>query len=78
MLPNAGILAVAAWVTVFMSAFFFALKKANLLRVSVEDENAGMDVTKHGGLAYNNQVSNLAQVLGSSRISPGEGGKDKA
>lgn len=77
-LPCAGILAVAAWVSVFMTIFFFALKKANMLRVSEEDEDAGMDVTKHGGLAYNNQVSNLAQVLGNSRVSPGDGGEDKA
>lgn len=73
-----GILAVSAWVFVFMTLFFFALKKANMLRVTEEDEDAGMDVTKHGGLAYNNQVSNLAQVLGNSRVSPGDGGEDKA
>jgi len=32
---------------------FFPLKKAGLLRVSAEVEAAGMDVSKHGGEAYN-------------------------
>ena len=36
-----------------MSFFmFFALMKIGILRVSKEVEEAGMDVSKHGGSAY--------------------------
>ena len=31
---------------------FFSLKKMGILRVSAEMEAAGMDVSKHGGVAY--------------------------
>ena len=35
---------------------FFALKMAGLLRVPPEVEEAGMDISKHGGTAYEKQV----------------------
>ncbi|RVX11220.1 Ammonium transporter 1 member 2 [Vitis vinifera] len=31
---------------------FYALHKLKLLRISSEDEMAGMDLTRHGGFAY--------------------------
>lgn len=31
---------------------FYGLKKVKLLRISREDEMAGMDLTRHGGFAY--------------------------
>jgi len=46
------ILAIAGWVTVTMGPLFFALHKFHLLRITPEDEMAGMDVTRHGGAAY--------------------------
>jgi hypothetical protein len=33
---------------------FFVLKKFNALRIPPEQEQAGLDVSKHGGSAYNN------------------------
>lgn len=42
-----------AWVASLSSAMFFALKMSGILRVSEEVEMAGMDVSKHGGSAYN-------------------------
>jgi len=41
-----------AWVGTMSFIMFFPLKKAGLLRVSAEVEAAGMDVSKHGGAAY--------------------------
>merc|ERR1719502_1128320 len=41
-----------AWVGIMSFIMFFPLKKVGLLRVSAEVEAAGMDVSKHGGAAY--------------------------
>jgi Amt family ammonium transporter len=46
------ILVIAAWVSVTMAPLFLAFNKLGLLRVSAEDELAGMDQTRHGGFAY--------------------------
>jgi ammonium transporter, Amt family len=41
-----------AWITVTMAPFFFLLKKIGLLRISPEEEMQGVDVSYHGGSAY--------------------------
>jgi Amt family ammonium transporter len=41
-----------AWVAITSGLMFFALKVTGLFRVSQEVEEAGMDVSKHGGEAY--------------------------
>jgi Amt family ammonium transporter len=46
------ILVIVAWVSVTMGTVFFILHKLKLLRISAEEEMAGMDLTSHGGLAY--------------------------
>jgi Amt family ammonium transporter len=46
------ILVIAAWVSFTMGPLFLVLNKIGLLRVSAEDEMAGMDQTRHGGFAY--------------------------
>ena len=46
------ILVISGWVTMTMGPLFYRLKKLNLLRISSEDEMAGMDLTRHGGFAY--------------------------
>ncbi|KAI5014253.1 hypothetical protein ZWY2020_055643 [Hordeum vulgare] len=46
------ILVIAGFVSCTMGPLFFALKKLGLLRISAEDEMAGMDLTRHGGFAY--------------------------
>ncbi|KNA03036.1 hypothetical protein SOVF_213020 [Spinacia oleracea] len=46
------ILVIAGWVSVLMGPLFYTLKKLGLLRISSQDEMAGMDLTKHGGFAY--------------------------
>lgn len=67
-----GLLAVAAWVGVLMTAFFLVLKHMNMLRVPEDDENVGMDISKHGGLAYNSRPSDIAQKINNSRVSPAD------
>ncbi|KAJ8467809.1 hypothetical protein OPV22_030361 [Ensete ventricosum] len=46
------ILVITGWVSCTMGPLFFALHKLGLLRISSEDEMAGMDLTRHGGFAY--------------------------
>ncbi|KAJ0702401.1 putative ammonium transporter, ammonium/urea transporter [Helianthus annuus] len=46
------ILAIIGWVSATMGPLFYILKKLKLLRISSEDEMAGMDMTRHGGFAY--------------------------
>ncbi|KAL6194662.1 hypothetical protein ACLB2K_035743 [Fragaria x ananassa] len=46
------ILVIIGWVSATMGPLFFILHKMNLLRISAEDEMAGMDMTRHGGFAY--------------------------
>jgi len=48
-----GILVIAGWVIVNMTLFFGVFKFLGRLRISAEEEQAGLDVSKHGGSAYN-------------------------
>ncbi|XVE72844.1 hypothetical protein DITRI_Ditri11bG0070800 [Diplodiscus trichospermus] len=56
------ILVVAGWVSVTMGTLFWLLQKLRLLRISSDDEMAGLDVTSHGGLAsvYHDEKSDQA------------------
>ncbi|GAB4851391.1 Ammonium transporter 1 member 1 [Ancistrocladus abbreviatus] len=47
-----GILSIVGWVSATMGPLFLVLKKLKLLRISADDEMAGMDLTRHGGFAY--------------------------
>ncbi|KAL0402549.1 UNVERIFIED_CONTAM: Ammonium transporter 1 member 2 [Sesamum latifolium] len=59
------ILVIVGWVTATMAPLFLVLHKLRLLRISSEDEMAGMDLTRHGGMAYiyhdEDENSNLPQ-----------------
>lgn len=46
------IIVIFGWVTATMGPLFYGLHKLKLLRISREDEMAGMDLTRHGGFAY--------------------------
>ncbi|KAL5996825.1 Ammonium transporter 1 member 1 [Asimina triloba] len=46
------ILVITGWVSALMGTLFFVLHRLGLLRISAEDEMAGMDLTRHGGFAY--------------------------
>ncbi|KAB2616517.1 hypothetical protein D8674_023105 [Pyrus ussuriensis x Pyrus communis] len=48
----AELLAIVGWVSLTMGPLFYTLHKLNILRISVDDEIAGLDVSSHGGHAY--------------------------
>ncbi len=52
-----GSIAYPAWAFVTCFILFFILKKINLLRVSPEEEQTGLDLTEHGAAAYGMTVS---------------------
>jgi Amt family ammonium transporter len=52
-----GGLVIAAFVGVTSGALFFALKAAGILRVSAEEEVAGLDVSEHGAPGYGPAIS---------------------
>ncbi|WOG83206.1 hypothetical protein DCAR_0102380 [Daucus carota subsp. sativus] len=46
------IVVIFVWVSVTMGTLFFVLHKLKLLRITADEEMAGMDMTRHGGFAY--------------------------
>lgn len=46
------IIVIFGWISATMGPLFYGLHKLKLLRISREDEMAGMDLTRHGGFAY--------------------------
>ncbi|NP_001234253.2 ammonium transporter 1 member 2 [Solanum lycopersicum] len=46
------VVVIIGWVSVTMGPLFYLLHKFKLLRISRDDETAGMDLTRHGGFAY--------------------------
>ena len=47
-----GTVIICAWAFVTMAILFYVLKAINLLRVSPEEEQAGLDLSEHGMQAY--------------------------
>lgn len=46
------VLVIAGWVSLTMGPLFYALHSLQILRISVDEEVAGLDVSSHGGHAY--------------------------
>ncbi|GMN23770.1 hypothetical protein TIFTF001_000257 [Ficus carica] len=46
------LLAIVGWVSVTMGPLFYVLHKLGILRISADEEMAGLDVSSHGGYAY--------------------------
>ncbi|WCJ29218.1 ammonium transporter 1 1 [Euphorbia peplus] len=46
------LLAIVFWVSITMGPLFLLLHKLRLLRISVDEEIAGLDISSHGGYAY--------------------------
>lgn len=44
---------IVGWVSVTMGPLFYALHKLGILRISADEEVAGLDISSHGGYAYN-------------------------
>ncbi|KAI5675015.1 hypothetical protein M9H77_05965 [Catharanthus roseus] len=47
------VLVVIGWVSITMGPLFLVLHKLGILRISIEEEIAGLDISRHGGYAYN-------------------------
>jgi len=54
-----GVLVISAWVGGIMLPFFYALKFGDFLRTAAEEEEIGMDISKHGGSAYPDQMPSV-------------------
>ncbi|KAJ0965019.1 hypothetical protein J5N97_026157 [Dioscorea zingiberensis] len=46
------VLAILGWVSLTMASLFVVLNKLRLLRISVDEELTGLDISSHGGYAY--------------------------
>ncbi|KAF6153589.1 hypothetical protein GIB67_027456 [Kingdonia uniflora] len=46
------VLVIVGWVSLTMGPLFYVLHKLKILRISVKDEMAGLDISSHGGYAY--------------------------
>lgn len=43
---------IVGWVSLTMGPLFYTLQKLRVLRIPIEDEIAGLDISSHGGYAY--------------------------
>ncbi len=69
-----GVLAIAAWVSVTAFTLFAVLKAAGALRVSEEEELAGLDVEEHGSPGYGEGFGSFATGIPSApSIAPAPG-----
>lgn len=55
------ILVIFGWVSATMGTMFYGLHKLNILRISIDEEVAGLDISRHGGYAYAPQEDNYHQ-----------------
>lgn len=64
---------VIAFLTVFILSFivFYAIKKTIGLRVSPEDERAGLDISEHGMYGYPESFIPEAELVGAANAAPG-------
>lgn len=60
-----GVVIVAAWVLSTTGLLFFVLKKTNMLRVTAEEEIAGLDVSEHGSAGYGLETAFAGSFTGS-------------
>ena len=64
-----GVLIVAAWVIPTTGLLFYTLKKMGMLRVSAEEEIAGLDVSEHGSAGYGVEAA-FAGATPSGSVAP--------
>ena len=68
------ILAIIAWVLGHMIPFFFVMRMLGLLRVDEAEERAGLDVSHHGGGAYETPATTELAGKGGKDYGSGMGG----
>lgn len=49
------LIVIVCWVSLTMGPLFYVLHILKLLRISIDEEVAGLDISSHGGYAYHNQ-----------------------
>jgi Amt family ammonium transporter len=59
-----GVVSAFAFVFVFSFVTFYAIKKTYGLRVSAEEEDAGLDITEHGMYGYPEQFIPAPELVG--------------
>jgi Amt family ammonium transporter len=52
-----GVVVIIVWTCTLLGLFFGAFRAMGMLRISAEEEAAGLDESKHGGSAYNMEVT---------------------
>jgi Amt family ammonium transporter len=67
-----GVVVVFAFVFVFSSIVFYLIKKTYGLRVSAEEEDAGLDISEHGMYGYPEQFIPAPELIGA--VPPGLAG----
>ena len=65
-----GVLAAFTFVFTFSFITFFAIKKTIGMRVSAEEEDAGLDISEHGMYGYPEQFIPAPELIGYSAPSP--------
>jgi Amt family ammonium transporter len=64
-----GVVAIAVWVSVCAAILFYGLKAVKMLRVSPEEEMAGLDIEEHGSAGYGEGFGSFAPMgIGSSVV----------
>jgi Amt family ammonium transporter len=69
-----GVVVVFAFVFVCSYAVFWAIKKTYGLRVSAEEEDAGLDISEHGMYGYPEQFIPAPELVGYT-VTPGNGAR---
>ena len=72
------ILAISGWVLAHMVPFFFLMRMAGLLRVDEAEERMGLDVSHHGGSAYEAPGMTELAIAGGHKDGSGNGAKARA
>ena len=72
-----GIVVVFAFVFVLSYAAFWAIKKTYGLRVTAEEEDAGLDISEHGMYGYPEQFIPAPELVGYT-VTPGNGARSPA
>jgi Amt family ammonium transporter len=70
-----GIVVVFSFVFVLSYATFYAIKKTYGLRVSAEEEDAGLDISEHGMYGYPEQFIPAPELVGYTVV-PGSGARE--
>mmetsp|Transcript_6405 Transcript_6405/g.11569 ORF Transcript_6405/g.11569 Transcript_6405/m.11569 type:complete len:509 (+) Transcript_6405:101-1627(+) len=63
-----GYICIIVWTSGLLAPFFLLLKVTNLLRIPVEDELIGNDISKHGGSAYPEDGVDAANKMGAKDL----------